>query len=107
MLSSPVVFGPLPGTDTCERVETIIKDHGEGRFNPFIEDHMGSAVSLEGMFDLLHERYFPRVVVVFGPIYLTEEKVLVFENSREAVGSKGAATGFGPRSATGRRYGIG
>jgi hypothetical protein len=65
-----MVFGPIPKDEEADqpRFETVIGDHGEVGFSPFVDDHLGAAVAYQTLFDFLHEQYFPRVA--FGPVYL-------------------------------------
>lgn len=74
-----MVFGPLPKTDSVPAMPTLILDHGDVGFAPFIDDHIGAATSFEAMFRFLHEKYFPRIV--FGPCH--------FHHLEENLGSAG------------------
>ncbi|KAJ6125848.1 Ribonuclease H-like protein [Penicillium samsonianum] len=89
-----MVFGQLPGSEGNSRQDSTIGDHREAGFSPFVEGHLGSATPYETLFRFLHEKYFPRVV--FGPVYLAEKKVRVFESSLEAVGFEGSREGIRP-----------
>ena len=40
----------------------MIGDHGDVAFAPFVDDHLGSAVSFDAMFKFLHTRFFPGCV---------------------------------------------
>lgn len=63
-----LVFRPLPAQDGYQRFDSIIGDHGDTAFCPFVDDHQGAATTFDGLFDFLHDGYFPRVA--FGPVYL-------------------------------------
>ena len=94
-----MVFGPLPRAEDpdhreVDREETIIGDYGDASFSPFVDDYIGSAVDFDAQFTFLHEKHFPRVI--FGPVYLAEKKVRVFESSLEAVGFEGNKDGIRP-----------
>ncbi len=47
---SDMVFGPLPATNDCPKLPTIIGDHGDVAFSVFMDDHMAAATSFETMF---------------------------------------------------------
>lgn len=89
-----LTFGPLPATKDEKAYETLIGDHGEVAFSPFVDDHIGSATCFDAMFDFLHTRYFPRCV--FGPIYLSPKKSHVFMDQLDFIGFTGDASGIRP-----------
>lgn len=82
----------MPSNNDLERFDTIIGDHRDIGFSPFVDDHMGLVVSFDAIYAFLHEKYFPRVI--FGLVYLAEKKVRVFELSLEAVGFEGSKEGI-------------
>jgi hypothetical protein len=79
-----LVFGPMPSTKDVSSFETLIKDHGDAAFAPFMDDHLGAATDFEAMYTFLHEKYFPRVA--FGPICLSEAKLNLFFSELETIG---------------------
>jgi hypothetical protein len=62
-----LVYGLLPAGDGNPWYESIIGDHGNASFCPFVDDHLGSATDFNAMLGFLHTQYFPRVAL--GPIY--------------------------------------
>lgn len=55
---SDMVFGHLPKTAIISAQPSLIGDHGDWGLSHFMNDHIGAAISLEAMFDFLHEYYF-------------------------------------------------
>lgn len=89
-----LMFGPLPATGEEEAYNSMIGDHGDVAFSPFVDDHLSSAKGFEEMFDFLHEVYFPRCA--FGPIYLAPKKTFVFTDQLDFVGFTGDRYGLRP-----------
>jgi len=89
-----LVFGPLPATTETPAMKTIIRDHGEVAFSPFMDDHLGAATTFEKMFTFLHNEYFPRVL--FGPVSLNPRKCNFFSEEVEVLGFTAAGNGLRP-----------
>ena len=89
-----LVFGPMPAVESTPAMQSMIGDHGNSAFCPFVDDHMGAATDFDSLFDMLHTKYFPRVA--FGPVYLSGHKTHVFTDSLEMVGFTGGADGLRP-----------
>ena len=89
-----LAFGPIPKTDTVPAFTTLIKDHGEAGFAPFMDDHLGAAKSFDAMYTFLHEKYFPRIA--FAPLSLSPSKAFFFFTSLDVIGFSATANGLRP-----------
>ena len=90
-----LVFGPIPkGEGSDQEYPTMIGDLGDQAFSPFMDDHAGSAIDFDAMYDLLSSKYFPRIA--FGPVYLSPQKAYFFMSSLEILGFTGSAEGIRP-----------
>jgi hypothetical protein len=89
-----LVFGLLPRTDTVVSFPTLIGDHGDIGFVPFMDDHIGAAISFDTMYTFLHKKYF--LWVAFGPLALSPAKSLFFFNSLDVIGFSASSDGLCP-----------
>ena len=54
-----LIFELLPKSQTMPRMDSIIGTHENGRFSPFMDDHIGGFIDFDSQFKFLHEKYFP------------------------------------------------
>lgn len=66
----------------------LIDVYAEDLFAVYIDDYIESNITLDVMQTFLHTSYFPRVP--FAPVYLLSEKIKVFMDILEFLGSKGS-----------------
>ncbi len=80
---SDMVFEYLSKNLANPAQSSLIGDHGDRQFSPFMDDHIGAAISFEAMLDFLHHHYFPRPI--FGPVYFAPHKTFIFTNQLDFV----------------------
>lgn len=67
-----IVFGRLLKTATVPAQLTLIRNHRDKGFFLFIDNHIGTNISFEIIFNFLPHYYFSQTS--FGPVYLAVHK---------------------------------
>lgn len=56
-----LVFGPIPASETDEQLPSLIGDHEDHAFCPYVDDHNAAAVDIKTKFDFLQYQYSSRL----------------------------------------------
>ncbi len=82
-----IVFRYLSKTKTIPTQATLVGDNGGWESSPFMDDHIGSAIIFEAIFNCFHQYYFP--CAGFELVYLTLHKTFIFIDQRDFVSFTG------------------
>ena len=78
-------FGHLPPDNKgTNEHKLLIRDFKNAMFAPFMDDHVGSVITFDAIFEFLHTKYFLKCA--FGLIYLALKKTHVFTDQLNFIG---------------------